>query len=142
MKSKYLYMACYSAICTSFLMKLVNKFRMSFRSSTKSFEGCPPPYTAVHFLKEWSANGKAYCRAKSLILGPELKTPEARQELYRYCSTIEAKDGYAFNHASTISTELPDGFRVGDTSALQGIVSQSDIYHIVGKYYELMAKEK
>lgn len=134
-------MACYSAICTSFVMKLVNKFKMSFGNQRPLFENCPPPYTAVHFMKHWNQGNKVGCKAASLILGPELKTEDAKEELFKYCRNIPAAKGYYFNHVSTVSSELPDGYEVGNPNWLEGILSQNDIYHIIGKYYELLAKE-
>ena len=141
MKFKYIYMACYSAICTSFVMKLVNKFKMSFGNQRPSFENCPPPYMVVQFIKHWTDGNKVNCKAVPLILGPALKTENAQYELDRYCVNIPTAHGYRFNYISIISGELPDGYEVGNTQMLEGIVSPNDIYHIVGKYYELLAKE-
>lgn len=136
--SKYISLSCY---CTSFVMKLVNKFKMSFGNQRPSFENCPPPYTAIHFIKSWVQDTKAKCKSASFILGPALKTDDAKDELFRYCRDIPTGNGYHFNHVSIISGELPAGYEVGDTKWIEGIITPTDIHHIVGKYYELLAKE-
>lgn len=142
MHSRYISLACYSAIVTSFIMKLMNKFKMSFKGTRETFADCPPPYIAAHFAKNWqSTDGKACFSVRSLIFGPDFKKPESRRELFEFCSTFLCTDGFSFNHISTISNDLPEGFAVGDTSNIAGILSETDIYNIIGKYYELLAKE-
>lgn len=144
MTVKNLSLAFYSAIFTAFVMKLAEKFKMSFRGAEPTFHNCQPPYTAVHFTTTWNmSDGRIRCDAKSVVLGPELKTFEHRQKLYEFCQTINCTDGYGFSHISTISWErkLPDGIYVGDVSKLEDIMTRTDIMHIVGRYYELLAQE-
>lgn len=143
MSIKNLSLAFYSAIFTAFVMKLADKFKMSFRGAGPVCCDCKPPYTAVHFTKTWKASdGRIRCDAKSIVLGPELKTCEHRQKLYEFCRTISCTGGYGFSHASIISWELPDGIHVGDVSKVEDIITRTDILHIVGLYYELLAQEK
>jgi hypothetical protein len=46
-----------------------------------------------------------------------------------------------FSHTSIILWELPPDVRVGDVSKLEDIMTRTDILHIVGRYYELLAQE-
>jgi hypothetical protein len=133
----------YTVICTSFLLRLFAKFRISFRDTRRPFDRCPPPYAAVHFTKAWSSlDGKVSVDTKSIVLGPDFRSCEARQEMYIYCQTmIRCAGGYSLSHMSTITCELPHGYQVGDTSHVDDIMSFSDRMHIVGKYHELMARD-
>ena len=142
MTVKNISLALYSAIFAAFFMKLAEKFNMSFRGAEPVFHDCQPPYTAVHFTKTWkTSDGRIRCDAKSVVLGPELKTCEHRQQLYEFCRTINCTGGYGFSHTSTISWELPPDVRVGDVSKLEDIMTRTDILHIVGRYYELLGQE-
>jgi len=142
MKIRDLSLAFYSAIFTAFIIKLADKFKMSFRSAEPVFRNCQPPYTAVHFTKTWkTSDGRVRCDAKSAVLGPELKTCEHRQKLYEFCRTINCTGGYGFSHTSSISWDLPDGVYAGDVSKLEDIMTRTDILHIVGRYYELLGQE-
>lgn len=142
MTIKNLSLAFYSAIFAAFVMKLADKFKMSFRSAEPVFRNCQPPYTAVHFTRTWkTSDGRIRCDAKSVVLGPELNTCEHRQKLYEFCRTVNCTGGYGFSHISTISWELPDGTYAGDVSKLEDIMTRTDILHIVGRYYELLAQE-
>ena len=135
--------AFYSAIFAAFAMKLVEKFKMSFRGAESVFHDCQPPYTAVHFTKTWkTSDGRIRREDKSVVLGPELKTCEHRQKLYEFCRTINCTDGYGFSHTSSIYWGLPPDVRVGDVSKLEDIMSRADILHMVGRYYELLGMEK
>ncbi len=143
MTIKNLSLGFYSAIFTAFVMKLTEKFRMSFRHAEPVFRDCRPPYTAVHFTKTWkTSDGRIRCDAKSAVLGPELKTCETRRKLYECCQKINCTGGYGFSHTSSISWELPPDVRAGDVSMLEDIMTRTDILHIVGRYYELLGMEK
>jgi hypothetical protein len=128
-------------------MKLADKFKMSFRGAEPVFHNCQPPYTAVHFTKTWkTSDGRKLCDIKSVFLGPELKTYAHKQKLYEFCRTINCTGGYGFSHISIISWDLPDGtlpegMKVGDVSILEDIMTNTDILHIVGRYYELLGQE-
>jgi len=142
MQIKNLSLAFYSAIFAAFAMKLVGKFKMSFRGAEPVFHDCQPPYTAVHFTVTWNmSDGRIRCEEKSAVLGPELKTPETRCKLSDFCQKINCTDGYVFGHIS-LDWELPPDVRVGDVSALEDIMSRTDILHMVGRYYELLGMEK
>lgn len=141
MTIKNLSLAFYSAIFAAFAMKLVGKFKMSFRGAEPAFHDCQPPYTAVHFTRTWNmSDGRIRCEDKSAVLGPELKTRETRGELIDFCQKINCTDGYEFDHIS-IDWELPPDVRVGDVSKLEDIMSRADILHMVGRYYELLGQE-
>lgn len=141
MSIKNLSLAFYSAIFTAFVMKLADKFKMSFRSAEPVFHNCQPPYTEVHFTKIWhTSDGRIRCDAKSVVLGPNLKTCEARCKLANICLEINCTGGYSFDRISSPGN-LPPGVRVGDNSQLKDIMTCNDIFHIVGHYYELLAAE-
>lgn len=142
MQIKNLSLAFYSAIFAAFVMKLVDKFKMTFRGAEPVFHDCHPPYTAVHFTVTWNmSDGRIRCEEKSAVLGPELKTREHWQKLYEFCRAINCTDGYGFSHISSMSRELHPDVRVGDVSALEDIMSRTDILHMVGRYYELLGQE-
>ena len=141
MQIKNLSLALYSAIFTAFAIKLADKFKMSFRGAEPVFHDCQPPYTEVCFTTFWNmSDGRIRCETKSVVLGPELKTWEHRQNLYEFCQTINCTDGYSFDHISYPSN-LPPDVRVGDVSKLEDIMTRTDILHIVGHYYELLAQQ-
>ena len=141
MQIKNLSLAVYSAIFAAFVMKLADKFTMSFRGAEPVSHDCQPPYTAVHFIKTWkTSDGRIRCDAKSAVLGPELKTREHSQKLYEFCRTISCTGGYGFSHTSTILSDLPPDVRVGDVSKLEDIMTLTDVLHIVGRYYELLGQ--
>ena len=141
MQIKNLSLALYSAIFAAFFMKLAEKFNMSFRGAEPVFHDCQPPYTEVCFTTFWNmSDGRIRCETKSVVLGPELKTWEHRQNLYEICQTINCTDGYSFDHISYPSN-LPPDVRVGDNSQLTDIMTCNDIFYIVGHYYELLAAE-
>lgn len=142
MQIKNLSLAFYSAIFTAFFMKLAEKFNMSFRGAEPVFHDCQPPYTAVHFTKTWkTSDGRIRREDKSVVLGPALKTCEHRQQLYEFCRAINCTGGYGFSHTSSIYWGLSPDVRVGDVSKLEDIMARTDILHIVGRYYELLAAE-
>lgn len=141
MQMKNLSLAFYSAIFTAFVMKLADKFKMSFRGAEPAFHDCQPPCTAVQFMKTWkTGDGRIRHEEKSAVLGPELKTRETRRKLYEFCQKINCTGGYEFGHISIV-WELPPDVRVGDVSALEDIMSRTDILHMVGRYYELLGQE-
>lgn len=142
MTIRNLSLAFYSAIFTAFVMKLADKFKMSFRGAEPVSGNCRPPYTAVHYTTTWNtSDGRIRCDVKTAVLGPELKTREHWQKLDEFCKTINCTDGYGFINISVISRELPPGVRVGDVSELEDIMTRTDILHIVSRYYELLAQE-
>lgn len=141
MTIKNLSLAFYSAIFTAFAIKLVNKFKMSFRGAESGFHDCQPPYTEVSFEKFWhTSNGRIQRDAKSVVLGPKLKTRDARRKLANICLEINCTDGFSFERISS-PENLPPGVRVGDNSQLKDIMTCNDIFHIVGHYYELLSEE-
>lgn len=143
MQIKNLSLALYSAIFAAFFMKLAEKFNMSFRGAAPVFHDCQPPYTAVYFIKTWKpSDGHIRCETKSVVLGPELKTWKHKLKLCEFCRTINCTGGYGFSHISIILSELPLDVRVGDVSKLEDIMTRTDILHIVGRYYELLAQEE
>lgn len=141
MNIKNISLAFYSAVFTAFAIKLVNKFKMSFRGAESGFHNCQPPYTEVRFAKICNTNdGRIRCDAKSAVLGPKLKTCEATRKLANICLLINCTGGYYFDGIST-PDNLPPDVRVGDNSQLKDIMTCNDIFHIVGHYYELLSKE-
>lgn len=141
MSIKNLSLAFYSAIFTAFVMKLADKFKMSFRSAEPVFHNCQPPYTEVRFIKSCNtSDGRIRCDVKSVVLGPKLNTREATRKLANVCLMINCAGGYSFDRISS-PENLPPGVRVGDNSQLNDIMTCNDILHIVGLYYELLATE-
>lgn len=141
MTIKNLSLAFYSAIFAAFAIKLVDKFKMSFRGAVSGFHDCQPPYTEVRFTKIWhTSDGRIRCDTKLAVLGPNLKTCDATRKLANVCLAINCTGGYSFDHISS-PENLPPDVRVGDKSQLKDIMTGNDILHIVGHYYELLATE-
>lgn len=145
MTIRRLSLVLYSAIVASYLMKIFQKFKVSFNGHRMKTYECQPPYTAIHFVKTWhNGTGNSRTCSKTLVLGPELRTLESKTKLYQFCEKLNCKCGYCFSHVATISWAMSsDGESVvGNTSSVSDILDSTDIMHIMGLFYELLAMEK
>lgn len=145
MTVRRLSLVLYSAIVASYLMKIFQKFKVSFNGHQMKTYECQPPYTAIHFTKTWhNGTGNTRCYSKTLVLGPELRSLYSKTTLYKFCEQLNCKCGYCFSHVSTLSwVTSSDGEPVvGNTSSVSDILDNTDIMHIMGLFYELLSMEK
>lgn len=137
-------LAFYSVIFTAFVLRLANKFKLSFAGKRMPFSDCKPPYAAAEFVKSWrNSEGNLRSCTRTLVLGPELKNRESNLKLINFCKSLNCSDGYRFCTLITLEWVLAsDGNPiVGNTDPVKDIMAHTDIMHIMGLYYELAAQE-